>query len=103
MLGLTIQTAGQGLHRPQVVVIHGENPIEAVQISRFNLTGPAGQMDAAALGRRPHAPVRRVAHMPAARAGAVHHKLILQALPGQQVQEHPLSGRRAADIAEANE
>ena len=41
--------------------------------------------------------------MPAARAGRIHHKLILQALAGQQMQKHPLGGGGAADVAEANE
>ena len=40
--------------------------------------------------------------MPAARASRIHHKLILQALVGQQMQKHPLGGRGAADVAEAN-
>jgi hypothetical protein len=47
-------------------------------------------MNAAPLSGRSHAAIGWVAHMPPAGASAIHHKLILQALACDQVQEHPL-------------
>ena len=57
----------------------------------------------APLGGSPHAPIGRVAHVPAAGAGRIHQEVVLQALPLEQMHKHPLGGRRAADVAQAHE
>lgn len=46
-------------------------------------------MNAAALSGGAHAPISRIAHVPAAGTGAIHHEAILQALTSDQMQKHP--------------
>ena len=48
---------------------------------------------ATALSGGAHAPISRIARVPAAGTGAIHHKAILQALTSDQMQKHPLGGR----------
>lgn len=59
-------------------------------------------LDAKALGSSPHLPIGEVAHMPAASAGAVDHTAVLQSGLGGSGAESPFSGRRAANVAEAD-
>ena len=79
--------ASQPLHGGQVAVIHGEHQVETREILQADLSCAAGEVDAAAVGSRLHASVRRIAHMPAARAGGIHHELITEATLVQQMQE----------------
>ena len=66
----------QAAYSGEVVVIHGEHQIEAGEVVQADLTGAAGQIDAAAVGGRLHTSVSGVAHMPASGARGIHHELI---------------------------
>ena len=86
-------TGVQGPHVGQIAVIHGDDPVEAAQVFGLDLTGAAGQVDAAAFGRGAHAGVGALAHMPVAGASGIHLKGIAEVFTLQQIEKHPLGGR----------
>ena len=67
--GPSRRLALQSLHGGQVVGIHGEDVVEALQIGGLDLPSPARKVDTAAFGGGDHAAIGPMAHVPAARAG----------------------------------
>ena len=65
----TRRLALQSLHSGQVVGIHGEDVVEAMQIGGLDLPSLARKVDTAAFGGGDHAAIGPMAHVPAARAG----------------------------------
>ena len=79
--------ASQSLDGREIVVIHRQHQIETGEIVEADLPCSAGEVDAAAVGGSLHASVCRVAHMPSARSGGIHHELITEATLFKQMQE----------------
>ena len=87
----------------EIVVVHGQHQIETREIIEADLSCAAGQLNAATVGCSLHASVRRIAHMPSARSGGIHHELITEATLLKQMQEDAFCRWRAADVAKADE
>src|SRR3954451_9335649 len=87
----------------QVLAIHREQQVEVLEVLHAQLARRAVQLDPAPASGLGGAPVRRVADVPAAGARAVDDDLVLQAGLADERAHHALRGRRAADVAHADE
>ena len=87
-----------------ILLIHGEDEVEAGEIAVFHLPRAlAGDVDAAIARRILRAGVRRLARMPMAEAGRIDLEEMQHALLLGDPAKDTFGHRRAADIAEADE
>src|SRR5690606_40133036 len=88
----------------QVVMIHAQNQVETLKVLGLDLT-PTQARQIIATGCRcvGGAAIRRLAQMPVTGTGRIDRYPFSQASLLRTVTEHPLSRRRAADIAQTDE
>ena len=86
-----------------VFAVHGQHEVEALEVLRGHLARGPLDDDVARPGGGHRARVGRVARVPAAGAGAVDRDGPLEALRAQQPAHDRLGGRRATDVAHADE
>jgi len=87
----------------EVLLIHGDNQIEAIEVLAANLSRSTLQIVAALRRVLSHPAVGGVAFVVADRSCRINKDLILQGLLVQQILEDSFAGRRAADVPQANE
>ena len=94
-----------GSHSPctiPVVSIHHQQQVELIKVFGSDLSRTAAEVVAVAGSMCPHAAVGQLAHVPVADAGRVHLDTVTLPLLFYQVRHDAFSGRRAADIAQAD-
>jgi hypothetical protein len=90
-------------HR-EILVIHGENEVEALEIARLDDTrAQSVEVVTAPRGCRPHAWVGRLADVIARGAGRVHFESELGRLERSERAHHSFGRRRSTDISQADE
>lgn len=93
--------ADQGL---LMAAIHRDEIVKVREIIAIDPPGPLGrQIDSAMAGRFLRSVVRRIADMPAAGSCRINVEVILQAAALDKMAKDPFGGRRATDIAGADE
>lgn len=83
-----------------ILMIHSEDIIEAVEILWLHLSRPAAEVISAAGATFPHPAVGQLPRMPGSYAGGVYfHKTVESGVVSHNTLHHSLGSRRPADIA----
>src|SRR5687768_1431851 len=90
-------------HVPVVHLIHGDDIVEAVQVLTDHETGGALVFDPLLLEDLARPAMRRLAHVPMARARRIRLHYAVQMFLAYQMPEHRFRHRRAAYIPKADE
>lgn len=100
---LLLRVGCQGFDVGPVFLIHGDDEVEMIKVGSLQAAGCSGHGIAASAQDSGHGGVGAFSALPVDGAGGVTGELFGEVGPGDEMAEDIFAGRRAADVAKANE